>query len=128
MTLYVLKEIWRRLDGHDGLSKNLAQFKKCCDAGTHPPRIYKRSGIANDGTRFEPYLILRIWHHHLGRNGDPLLVTQRIDDEHHSIALSTHAAHVHGDKMLWLQQHIKLIEWHGNEELLAKIIAYVPPP
>lgn len=105
----------------DGYSKALAEFVKCCEAGKPLPRIYKPSGIARDGTRFEPYLRLRLHHHHLGRSGDPLLVTQHVQDDIISIALATHASYLQGDKMSWLQLHIVQIDWTGCEDLRVQV-------
>lgn len=129
MKVRILKEIWRRLASHDGHSKALAQFVKCCQNDEIPPRIYKPSGIARDGSRFEPYLRLRRHHHHLGRNGDPLLVTQHIEadpPEIVSVALATHANHLSGDRWLWLQVHMERIDWTSCEDLRREAEMYAP--
>jgi len=60
------KRIIRRARSN-GLWKNLSEFIACCQADKAPPRIYKRSGIAADGTRFELHLRLELYHHHLHR-------------------------------------------------------------
>jgi hypothetical protein len=91
------KTIIRRVRSHDSLSKALVEFVVAVRDGDHPPRIYKRSGIANDGKKFDPYLKLNLYHHHLHRDGDPLLVTQHVGDEIRSVALARHADYVLGD-------------------------------
>jgi hypothetical protein len=115
------KTILRRIEAHDGLWKGLREFVECCENGTHPPRIYKPSGISSDGTRFEPYIRLKLHHHHLHRNGDPLLVTQHIDDVIYGIALSNHAEYLLGDKLAWLAAHYGAITWQGCDDILQMI-------
>jgi len=119
-------QIWRRLRPYAGYGKALAEFVKCCEEGRHPPRVYKPSGIARDGTRFEPYLRLSLFHHHLSRKGDPLLVTQHIDDFIFGVAVARHSDHIFGDKMLWLQTHIEAIDWGTCEDLHETVRQYRP--
>jgi hypothetical protein len=112
------KTIQRRIEARDGLWKAFKEFVECCQSGTHPPRIYKPSGISSDGTAFEPYLRLKLHHHHLHRCGDPLLVTQHIGgDVIEVIALSRHADYLLGDKLAWLRAHVGAITWDGCEDL-----------
>ena len=122
----VEKEILRRLAPYDGLSKALKDFIRCQQEGRTPSRIYKPSGAANDGTIFQPYARLVLWHHHLHRRGDPLLITQHIAGAIIVFALTRHAEYF-GDKMLWLQQHQSAIDWSGCEDIRAEVVAYAPP-
>jgi hypothetical protein len=78
------------------------------------------------GERFEPYIRLRLWHHHVGRTGEPFLVLQIVGDEVFGFALTTHAEHVQADKMLWLQEHMAGIDWSDCEDLRAEVEAYTP--
>ena len=118
------KTIIRRVRSHNALAKALAEFILAAQKGDHPPRVYKKSGIANDGKKFDPYLKLNLHHHHLHRDGDPLLVTQHIDDEIRSVALARHSDHILGDKMLWLQQNADAIDWAGCEDIHRQTITY----
>jgi hypothetical protein len=120
------REILRRIAPHDGLSKALADFVKCQQEGQPTPRIYKQSGIASDGSAFQPYLRLGLWHHHLHRKGDPLLVTQVVGGEIIGVALTTHASFF-GDKMLWLQQNNEAIDWTLCGDIRTEVLAYTPP-
>ena len=120
------RELWARLRKDDGLFKAAAQFLKCCEEGTTPPRIYKPSGFERDGSIFQPYLRLSLWHHHLHKNPDPLLVTQHIGQAIYGIALTTHDAYTRGDKMLWLNEHAHMIDWQLAEDIKKEVLAYVP--
>lgn len=126
MRVLIHKEIWRRLAEHDGYSKALADFVECVEHGRHPPRTYKRSGIARDGSRFEPYLRLNLWHHHLHRSGDPLLVVQCSADSIVSVALANHREHLSGDKMLWLRTHADAIDWSDCQDLYEQVMTSPP--
>jgi hypothetical protein len=68
-----------------------------------------------------------IYHHHLHRSGDPLLVVQHVGADICGIGVSTHAAHF-GDKMLWLKQHEHLINWDLCEDIRQAVLAYYPKP
>jgi hypothetical protein len=120
------KAIYRRIRSHDSLSKALDEFVEAVRSGEHPPRVYKKSGVANDGTTFEPYIKLNLHHHHLHRDGDPLLVTQHVGDDVRSVALARHSDYFLGDKMLWLQQNAAAIDWKGCEDIQKQVMAYDP--
>jgi len=96
------------------------------ERGEHPKRVYKSSGIGKKGERFDPYIRLELWHHHLGRTGDPLLILQVMGNDVFGFAPTTHAAHFDGDKMLWLQEHIAAIDWLDCEDLREEVEAYSP--
>jgi hypothetical protein len=104
----------------------LAEFVVALQHDRHPPRVYKRSGIASDGSQFGQYLRLGLHHHHLHRRGDPLLVMQHIHGVIQSVALARHADYIHGDKMMWLQTHAEAIVWDGCEDLERMARTYVP--
>ena len=122
----ISRHILTRLAPHDGLTKALKSFIEACSAGRQPPRIYKPSGIAADGSEYLPYLRLDLHHHHLHRRGDPLLITQNIDEDIYGIGLARHADYFHGDRMLWLQQHAHMIDWTGCEDLRELVLAHDP--
>jgi len=113
--VFVSKDILARIARHDGLSKNLKAFVEACQSDKTPPRIYKPSGISSDGREYFPYSSLNLHHHHLHNDGDPLLITQHIDDCIYGIGISTHADYFHGDKMQWLKDHAHMIDWTGFE-------------
>src|SRR5580693_4126053 len=94
--------ILARVAHHDGLAKALKDFITACLNDKPPPRKYKASGIAADGSEYYPYVALDLHHHHLHRDGDPLLITQHLDDCIYGIGIATHAEYIHGDKMAWL--------------------------
>jgi hypothetical protein len=71
------------------------------------------------GERFEPYIRLRLWHHHLGHTGEPLLVMQKT-----RAALTSHAEYFDGDKMMWLKRHMIAIDWSNCEDLKDEVAAY----
>ena len=123
----ISKTIILRLKKHNGLYKALGGFVSACQKDQPPPRIYKKSGIAANGTKFQPYLDLNLYHHHLHQGPDPLLVTQNIGNVIASVALTTHAEYFQGDKMLWLQAHADAIDWTGQSKLEAQVRAYKPP-
>jgi len=120
------KTIVRRIRSHSSLSKALSEFILAVGNGDHPPRVYKKSGVANDGKTFQPYLRLNLYHHHLHRDGDPLLVTQHVGDEIRSVALARHSNYILGDKMSWLQRNAEAIEWEGCEDLHDQVKSYAP--
>jgi hypothetical protein len=96
------------------------------EKGEHPKRVYKPSGVNRNGERFEPYLQLNLWHHHLGRRGEPLLVVQKLNDDIFIVALTSHAEHFEGDKMMWLQNHMAGIDWSNCEDLREQVATYSP--
>jgi len=49
-----------------------------------------------------------------------------LDDGVYGIALTSHAAHFQGDKMLWLKQHMAGIIWTDCEEIKEAVEAYRP--
>lgn len=119
------KTIFRRVRSHASLSKALDEFVDAVANGRHPPRVYKKSGVANDGKKFDPYLKLNLHHHHLHRDGGPLLVTQHVGEEVRSVALARHSDYILGDKTLWLQQNAEAIDWDGNEDIHKQVMSYV---
>jgi hypothetical protein len=42
--------------------------------------------------------------------------------------LTSHSAHFHGDKMLWLREHMVAIDWSGCENLKDAVAVYAPEP
>jgi len=78
------------------------------------------------GERFEPYVQLGLWHHHLGRGSDPLLVTQQIDEDVYGICVTKHADYFQGDMMLWLKNNMNAIDWTGRDVLKRQVEAYEP--
>jgi hypothetical protein len=107
------------------LFKAASDLVRCCASGEHPPRKYKASGVAKDGSTFQPYLRLVLYHHHLHACGDPLLVTQHIGDIAYGVALTTHAKHF-GDKWQWLREHEAMIDWELSEDILEQLRAKCP--
>ncbi|MBX9830051.1 MAG: hypothetical protein K2Y27_34290, partial [Xanthobacteraceae bacterium] len=65
-------------------------------------------------------------HHHLHRDGDPLLVTQHVDGVIYGVALATHETYFRKDCMGWLKDHIDAFDWTGLESLRAKVANYDP--
>jgi hypothetical protein len=105
----------------------LKEFVDAVGRDEPPSRVYKPSGVDKKGERFDPYIRLNLWHHHLGqRTGEPLLILQIVGDEVFGFALSTHAEHFQADKMLWLQRHVAGIDWTDCEDLRAQVEAYAP--
>lgn len=125
--LLIPREVLRRLKGHDGLLKATAEFAKCCEDGTQPPRVYKSSGIARDGEIFQPYMRLKLYHHHLHRSGEPILAVQHVGTDVRGVGVTTHAAYF-GDKMLWLQEYEHLIDWESCDDIREAVLAYRPKP
>jgi hypothetical protein len=124
--VFMSKTILSRVARYDGLSKNLKAFIEACQNDKPPPRKYKASGISSDGREYYPYTSLNLHHHHLHGDGDPLLVTQHVDDAIYGIGLTTHRDYFDGDKMLWLKEHAEMIDWVGFEELHQEVLAYDP--
>jgi hypothetical protein len=89
-----------------------------------PKRNFKASGVDREGNLVEPYIRLGLWHHHLGRNGDPLLVVQKRDDSYTGIALAKHENYTRGDKLLWLKMNMEAIDWTDCEDLHQAVIDY----
>ena len=124
--VFINKTIVARIARYDGLSKNLKSFVEACQNDKPPPRKYKPSGVSADGSEYYPYTALNLHHHHLHNDGDPLLITQHIDNSIYGIGISTHADYIQGDKMKWLKDHVHLIDWTDFEELREQVIAYDP--
>ena len=124
--VFLPKAIWRRLESHDGLYKAAVEFVQCLESDTHPPRIYKPSGIARDGSIFHPYLRLSLSHHHLHASGDPLLILQLMDGILWGIGISDNNEYVLGDKMLWLKNHADILDWELCEDIEEEVRAYNP--
>jgi hypothetical protein len=82
--------------------------------------------VDKKGERFGPYIRLNLWHHHLGRTGEPLLILQIVGDDVIGFALSSHAIHFQGDKTLWLQEHMDAIDWSDCEDLKEEVAGYRP--
>jgi hypothetical protein len=106
-----------------GLKTELRGFVTAIIKGQHPPRIYKPSGI---NPVFIPYQDLGLHHHHLHRDGDPLLVTQHVDDEIYGVALTTHETYFRQDNMQWLKENADAIDWSLCEYLKAQVMSYDP--
>ena len=124
MKVHVPREIKRKVDTVESLKRNLKQFIACCEEGSEPPRIFKQSGRAANGDVFAPFVALSLHHHHLHRDGDPLLILQKVGDDLYAVALSSHAIYF-GDKMAWLKLHHEAIDWNGCEDLRQEVLAYV---
>jgi hypothetical protein len=95
---------------YERLRKALAEFVEAVENGKTPKRVYKPSGVDKKGERFEPYIRLGLWHHHLHPSGEPLLILQKVagddGDEMLGFALTSHADHFDGDKWMWLKEHV----------------------
>jgi|ERR1043165_9438673 hypothetical protein len=120
--VFIHQELIARIDQY-GFGKELKGFIEACQKGTHPPRIYKASGIR---PAYKPYEMLDLYHHHLHRDGDPLLITQHIDSDIYGIALATHESYFRSDNMLWLKEHMASIDWAGCESLRDQVSRYEP--
>ena len=106
-----------------GFIAELKGFISAFKNGTHPPRVYKASGVE---PLFAPYQDLGLHHHHLHRDGDPLLITQHIGGVIYGIALSTHEIYFHSDKMQWLKDNAEAIDWSDCPALQKKVLSYNP--
>jgi hypothetical protein len=118
--IFIHRELIVRITQH-GFGAELKGFVEACQKGLHPPRIYKPSGVM---PTFKPYEMLELHHHHLHRDGDPLLITQHIDDDIYAIGLATHETYFRSDNMLWLQKNIEAIDWSGCEALKDEVSCY----
>jgi hypothetical protein len=127
-TVKIDREIQRRLRRKSQLWHAAQEFVSALEAGQHPPRIYKKSGVAKDGSTFDAYVRLNLYHHHLHASGDPLLVMQEIDNVVYCFALSNHADYINGDKMLWLRRYREAISWDGCQDLENAVLSYAPKP
>jgi hypothetical protein len=119
---FVHRELILRIEKH-GLGAELRGFITAIRDGLHPPRIYKPSGI---NPSFLPYEDLELHHHHLHRDGDPLLITQKIDGDIYGIALATHETYFREDKMQWLKDNAGAIDWTYCPLLYKEVMRYDP--
>jgi hypothetical protein len=101
----------------------IRSFIKALLDGQHPPRIYKPSGV---NPSFPPYEELGLHHHHLHRDGNPLLVTQHVEGDIYGIALAMHQTFFQEDKMQWLKDNAVAIDWRSSPLLHQKVINYDP--
>jgi hypothetical protein len=118
--LLIPRSLVVRIEQH-GLGKELRAFAAAITDGSHPPRVYKASGV---DPIFQPYQDLRLYHHHLHRDGDPLLVTQHVENEIYAIALATHETYFRGDKLEWLKQNMEAIDWVECPSLQRKVTSH----
>jgi hypothetical protein len=120
--VFIHQDLVLRIEKH-GLKTELRGFVNAIMNGQHPPRIYKPSGV---NPIFIPYQDLGLHHHHLHRDGDPLLVTQHIDDEVYGVALATHETFFRQDNMQWLKENAEAIDWSSCEYLKKQVINHDP--
>jgi hypothetical protein len=118
--IFIHRELLLRIEKH-GFGMELRGFISAIKDGQHPPRIYKPSGIKPS---FPPYEDLELHHHHLHRDGDPLLVTQHVDGDVYGIALATHEAYFREDKMQWLRDNAEAINWTDCPLLREQVLNY----
>lgn len=121
--IFIHRELVARIEKH-GFGMQLKGFISAIQNGQHPPRIYKASGIK---PKFAPYAELELHHHHLHRDGDPLLITQHVDDDIYVIALATHKTFFQEDKMQWLKDHADAIDWSLCMHLYRDVMDYNDP-
>lgn len=120
--IFIHRDLIVRIDKF-GFGRELKGFISAVQQDQHPPRVYKASGIS---PQFVPYEELELHHHHLHRDGDPLLITQHIEGEIYGIALATHETYFGGDKMLWLKENAEAIDWSSCPALMKKVLSYDP--
>ena len=120
--IFIHRELVKRIE-HAGLGVELRGFVRAMLEGQHPPRIYKASGVTPS---FPPYEELELHHHHLHRDGDPLLVTQHIDGDIYGIALATHESFFREDNMQWLKDNAAAIDWGLSPFLYRQVMDYDP--
>jgi hypothetical protein len=120
--VFIHRELVKRIE-QSGLGVELRGFITAMLDGQHPPRISKPSGISPS---FPPYEELELHHHHLHRDGDPLLVTQHIDGDIYWIALATHETFFREDNMQWLKDHAGAIDWTSSPFLYRQVMDYDP--
>jgi hypothetical protein len=68
--------------------KALKDFARVVEQGEHPKPVHKPSGVDKKGNRFALYVRLNLWHHHLERAGEPLLILQIVGDDVLGLALT----------------------------------------
>jgi hypothetical protein len=120
--VFIHRELILRIDKHS-LRMQLRGFITAIRDGHPPARIYKPSGVSPS---FPPYQDLELHHHHLHRDGDPLLITQHVDDAVFGIALATHQTFFREDKMQWLKDHADVIDWSYCPRLHEQVLGYDP--
>jgi hypothetical protein len=120
--IFIHRNLILRIERH-GLGMELRGFIAAIRDRQHPPRIYKPSGV---NPSFPPYEDLDLYHHHLHRDGDPLLITQKVDGNIYGIALATHEAYFREDKMQWLKDHAEAIDWTYCPILYREVMSYDP--
>jgi hypothetical protein len=118
--VFIHRELIKRIE-RVGLGTELRSFVKSMVEGQHPPRVYKASGI---NPSFRPYEELELHHHHLHRDGDPLLVTQHVDGAVYGIALATHETFFREDNMQCLKDHAEAIDWTAASHLYQEVMEY----
>jgi hypothetical protein len=121
--LLVPRTLIARIERFD-LGKEFKGFASAVTNDEHPPRVYKASGIS---PVYLPYQQLGLHHHHLHRDGDPLLITQHIDDDIYGVALATHHTYFQCDKMEWLKANIEAIDWRYCWGLRNEVSQYNDP-
>jgi hypothetical protein len=122
--IFIHRELIVRIERY-GFGIELRGFISAIRDNQHPPRIYKPSGVSPN---FPPYEDLELYHHHLHRDGDPLLITQHVDDDVYGIALATHQTYFGEDKMQWLKDNAEAIDWTACPILREEVMKYDPFP
>jgi len=120
--IFIHRELVIRIEKH-GLGVELRGFVTAIRDNQHPPRIYKPSGVSPS---FPPYEDLELHHHHLHRDGDPLLITQHVDGDVYGIALATHQTYFREDKMQWLKDNAQAIDWTSCPYLYKQVMEHDP--
>jgi hypothetical protein len=120
--IFIHRELIVRIEKY-GLGVELRGFITAIRGGQHPPRIYKPSGV---DPNYPPYEDLELHHHHLHRDGDPLLITQHVYGDIYGIALATHQTFFREDKMQWLKENAEAIDWTSCPILQRQVMKYDP--
>jgi hypothetical protein len=120
--IFIHRELIVRIEKY-GLGAELRGFVTAIKQDRRPPRVYKPSGIVPS---FYPYEDLELHHHHLHRDGDPLLITQHVYGDIYGIALATHQTYFREDKMQWLKDNAEAIDWTSCPHLREQVLTYDP--